>query len=159
MKVNDAVSGVFFILFAGLIFFLTKEFRLMPGQNYGASFFPRTIATAMGLLGLLLVVQGVRNRDGTPLVQILDWVGSPRHVMNFLVVIVALVFYILASDTLGFMITGFICLLSLLIWLRGLTHWRGSLALSIVSVFILQLFFGQFLRVPLPWGLLQQYAW
>lgn len=131
----------------------------MPGQNYGASFFPRTIATAMGLLGLLLVVQGIRNRDGKPLVQMLDWTSSPRHMANFAIVIGALIFYILFSDQLGFLITGFICLLSLLLWLRGPAHWLGSLALSIVSVIALQFFFGQFLRVPLPWGLLQEYAW
>ncbi|MBL4645436.1 MAG: tripartite tricarboxylate transporter TctB family protein [Rhizobiales bacterium] len=159
MKINDVLSGIFFILFAGLIFFLTKDFRLMPGQNYGASFFPRTIATAMGLLGVILFIQGRRSRDGTPLIQVLDWVSSPRHVANFLLVIGALIFYITFSDELGFLITGFICLFSLLLWLRNPKYWRGSLALSVVSTVALQIFFGQFLRVPLPWGLLQEYAW
>ncbi len=159
MKVNDAISGVFFILFAGLIFYLTKDFRLMPGQNYGASFFPRTIASAMGLLGLVMVFQGVRDRGAAPWVQALDWVASPRHVANFSLVIVVLIFYILFSDWLGFLIAGFVSILSLLIWLRGPQYWLKSLMLSVICVIALQYFFGEVLRVPLPWGILQEYRW
>ena len=159
MKVNDAISGGFFILFAGLIFFLTKDFRLMPGQNYGASFFPRTIATAMGLLGFVMVFQGVRSRGGKPWVQALDWVGSPRHVANFLLVIGVLIFYILFSDWLGFLIAGFASIFSLLMWLRGPRYWRKSLVLSVICVVTLQYFFGELLRVPLPWGILRDFRW
>jgi putative tricarboxylic transport membrane protein len=159
VKVNDAVSGGFFILFAVLIFYLTKDFRLMPGQNYGASFFPRTIAGAMGLLGSVLVFQGVRNRGEEPWAKAFDWVGSPRHIANFLLVVGVLIFYILLSDWLGFLIAGFVSIFTLLIWLRGLRHWLGSLLLSVVCVLALQYFFGEILRVPLPWGLLQEYRW
>lgn len=155
---NDAISGAFFIAFAGLIFFLTREFRLMPGQNYGASFFPRTIASCMALVGLVLVFQGIRSRGSEPWATAFDWVSSPRHVANFALVIVALVFYILAAETLGFLIAGFITLYGLLFWLRGAKHWLTSLTISLVGVVVLQLFFGKFLRVPLPWGLLQSYA-
>lgn len=159
MKVSDTISGGFFILFAGLIFYFTKDLRMMPGQNYGASFFPRMIATGMGLMGLVMVVQDLRDPESPRGVQIPDWFRSPRHIANFLLVIGVLVFYILISDWLGFLITGFICLYTMLIWLHGAKYWRGSLALSVAFIIGLQFFFGQFLRVPLPWGLLQDYAW
>ena len=158
MKVNDAISGGFFILLASAIFYFTNDFRVMPGQNYGAAFFPRTIATIMGLLGLALVVQGLKSRT-EPWIQALDWVRSPRHIANFALIVGVLIFYIVASNTLGFLITGFICLFALLIWLRGPAHWLASLLTTIGFVLLLQFFFGQFLRVPLPWGLLQDYAW
>lgn len=153
MKANDAISGALFILLAGAIFYFTQDFRVMPGQNYGAAFFPRVIASAMALLGLVLVVQGVRARGTAPWVAFDDWTRSPRHVANVLLVIAVLVFYILASDWLGFLITGFISLFVLLLWLRGPAHWLSSLAISVLCIAGLQYFFGEVLRVPLPWGL------
>ncbi len=159
MKVNDAVSGAFFIALAGLIFLLTGHFTEMPGQNYGAGFFPRVIAVAMALLGAGLVVRGIRARGAGPWAQPLDWMGSPRLRANFLLVLGALVFYIVASDLLGFVITALILLFVLLTALRGLATWRSSAAIALVATLVIQQFFGQLLRVPLPWGLLQDYAW
>lgn len=158
MKVNDAISGGFFILFAGLIFYLTKDFRIMPGQNYGAAFFPRTIAVLMALMGAVLVFQGLRTRAG-PWVEALDWVRSPRHVGNFVIVLAVLVFYILFSGWLGFPIAGFAGLLVLLLWLRGPAHWLQAIVVALLTVIAIQYFFGEVLRVPLPWGLLQRWAW
>src|SRR5690606_2150167 len=95
VKVNNAISGGFFILLAGLVFYLTKDFRQMPGQNYGAAFFPRTIASAMALLGLILVIQTFASRVREPLVVMGDWVRSPRHIANFALIVAVLLFYIL----------------------------------------------------------------
>ena len=92
MKVNDAISGLFFILFGMLIFYLTRDFPIMPGQKYGADLFPRLIGFFMGLGGAALIVRGVRTRDGAPWVTVMDWVASPRHVMNFFLVIAVLIF-------------------------------------------------------------------
>jgi putative tricarboxylic transport membrane protein len=159
MKVNDAISGLLFVLCAAAIFYFTREFSVLPGQQYGAAFFPRTIATVMALLGAVLVIRGIRAREQVPWAEPFEWMRSPPHVANFLLVIVALVFYILFSDSLGFAIAAFITLFGLLFWLRGPRLWLSSLAITVVSVIVLQQFFGQFLRVPLPWGVLEAYAW
>jgi len=151
--VNDAISGAFFVLLAGLVFYFTKDFRVMPGQNYGAAFFPRVIAGAMAVLGLILIVKGIRERGTVPWATVADWMRSPRLIGNGLIVIAALLFYIFTSDWLGFPIAGFVCLFVLLIWLRGPAHWASTLAISAVTVIGLQYFFGEVLRVPLPWGL------
>ena len=159
MKVNDAISGALFVAVAGLIFFFTSHFRAMPGQDYGAAFFPRTIAVIMALLGAALIAKGIRERNGRPWAETFDWMRSPRHVANFALVLAALIFYILVSDSLGFAITAFITLYALLLWLRGGQFWASSALISLVSMIVMQQFFGQFLRVPLPWGLLEAYAW
>ena len=159
MKVNDAIAGALFIGLAALIFAFTNQFRDMPGQDYGAGFFPRSIAVLMALLGAFLVVKGLRERGGKPWAEALEWMGSPRHIANFALVLVALVFYILVSDTLGYIITGFITLYSLLLWLRGGRYWLSSAVIAVVAVIVIQQFFGQFLRVPLPWGILEPWAW
>lgn len=159
MKVSDAISGAVFIALAGAIFWFTKDFRQMPGQDYGAGFFPRLIAVFMAGLGLILVVQGLRARISVPWVEFGDWLRSPRHIGNAVVVIAVLIFYIQVSDRLGFLITGFVALCVLLLWLRGPAHWLSSLVISGLCVVGLQAFFGHVLRVPLPWGVLQGWEW
>ena len=159
MKVNDAVSGVIFILFGLLIFYLTQDFPIMPGQKYGAGLFPRLIGFIMCLGGIALIIRGIRTRNGAPWVVVMDWVSSPRHVTSFFLVIGILIFYILISDLLGFIPTAFICLMILLVWLRGAAYWLSSAAIAIMTTIVIQQFFGEFLRVPLPWGIMPIFSW
>ena len=91
----------------------------MPGQKYGADLFPRLIGFFMGVGGIALIFRGVRERNGRPWAEVMDWLYSPKHIASFFLVIGTLVFYILVSDALGFIPTAFLCLFVLLIWLRG----------------------------------------
>ena len=159
MKVNDAISGAGLILLAGLIYWLTADFPAMHGQPYGPALFARLSAVLMALAGLGLIVQGVRRRSLAPLVVLPDWMGSPRHASSLAAVILAVVFYIMASRTLGFVLTGFVILAVLFVLLRGRAHVWSSLAIAAAAVVAIQQFFGDFLRVPLPWGVLQPIAW
>ena len=159
MKVNDAISGAAFVLLAGIVYYLTRDFPGMHGQPYGPALFPRLIAVFMALAGLALVVTGIRDRARAPVVVWPAWVRSPRHIASFLGVILAVIFYILASDALGFVLTGFAILVLLFVLLRGREHLLSSLAIAAVTTVAIQQFFGDLLRVPLPWGVLQDYAW
>lgn len=159
MKVNDAISGVVLILLAGLVYYLTRDFPAMPGQPYGPALFPRLIAVLMALTGAVLVLAGARRRREAPAVVFGDWVRSPGHIANLFAVILAVIFYILASHRLGFLLTSFIILSALLLVLRGKRHIWSSTAISAVTTVVIQQFFGQLLRVPLPWGVLESYAW
>ena len=111
----------------------------------------------MAGLGLLLVVRGLRA--GGPWAASFDWMASPRHIGNFAIVIAVLVAYILFSGTIGFPLAGFAGLLVLILWLRGPAHWLQAIVVSAVCVAGMMYFFGEVLRVPLPWGLLQGVAW
>ena len=159
MKVNDALSGAGLIVLAGLVYWLTADFPGMHGQPYGPALFPRLIAALMALAGTGLIVQGVRNRAEAPLVVLPDWMSSPRHAISLAAVILAVVFYIMASRTLGFVLTGFAILAVLFVLLRGRAHVWSSLGIAAVAVIAIQQFFGDLLRVPLPWGVLQPIAW
>ena len=57
------------------------------------------------------------------------------------------------------MLTGFAILTVLFVLLRGRAHIWSSLGIAAVAVIAIQQFFGEFLRVPLPWGVLQPIAW
>jgi putative tricarboxylic transport membrane protein len=159
VKVNDAISGVALLLLAALVYWLTWNFPGMPGQPYGPALFPRLIAVLMALAGLGLILSGVRKRSQAPLVVWPDWIHSQCHAASLMAVILAVVFYIVFSKRLGFVLTGFTILTVLFLLLRGRAHLWSSLAIAAVAVIAIQQFFGDFLRVPLPWGVLQPIAW
>jgi putative tricarboxylic transport membrane protein len=159
VKVNDAISGVVLILLSGIVYYLTWDFPGMPGQPYGPALFPRLIAVLMALTGVSLIIGGVRKWGELPVVAFGEWVRSPRHIANLTAVILAVVFYILASRTLSFLLTGFTILTVLFLILRGRSHLWSSLVIAAAMTIAIQQLFGQFLRVPLPWGVLQSLAW
>jgi putative tricarboxylic transport membrane protein len=159
VKVNDAISGVVLIMLSGIVYALTWDYPGMPGQPYGPALFPRLIAVLMGLTGLALIVSGLRRWRQAPPVALADWMRSPRHAAGLLAVILSIVFYIYVSRSLGFILTGFIILAVLFLLLRGRAQLWSSLAIAAATVMAIQQFFGEFLRVPLPWGLLQNIIW
>ena len=126
----------------------------MPGQKFGPAWFPGLIAAGLGLCGLVLVFSGVRQ--GAPWFTVPQWLSRPRPLLGVASVIAGLVFYILAADKLGFHLTGIVLLA---LWVRALGGaWRVAIPVAVVATLAIHLSFYKLLRVPLPWGLFEQYA-
>jgi len=126
----------------------------MPGQRFGPAWFPGLIAAGLGICGFFLIVAGVRQ--GAAWIMMPEWVHRRRPLLGVASVIAGLVFYILAADALGFHITG-VALLAF--WMRVLgTSWRLAAGIAVVATVAIHLSFYKILRIPLPWGLLEQYA-
>jgi putative tricarboxylic transport membrane protein len=126
----------------------------MPGQKFGPAWFPGLIAAGLGICGFFLLVSGVRQ--GSPWLALPDWMFRRRPLAGVASVLGGLVFYILIVDTVGFHFTG-IALLAL--WTRILgASWRVAVVVAIVATVAIHLSFYKILRIPLPWGLLEQYA-
>jgi putative tricarboxylic transport membrane protein len=155
MRINDAVVGVALIALAIAILFHIQAYPLIPGQKYGPALFPGFIAAGFIATGGLLVVRGVRA--GFPLFQLAPWLRSPALVTNFLAVCAALVLYIVAADALGFVLTGVIILVAL--FLKFGVRARRALVTAVVATLVIHLLFYKLLRVPLPWGVLERFAW
>jgi putative tricarboxylic transport membrane protein len=126
----------------------------MPGQRFGPAWFPGLIAGGLGICGLLLVYAGVRQ--GAPWLAAPDWMFRWRPALGVAAVVCGLGFYILAADRLGFHITG-IALLALWTRLLGAT-WRTAAVVAVLATVAIHLAFYKVLRIPLPWGLLESYA-
>ena len=126
----------------------------MPGQKFGPAWFPGLIAAGLGICGLFLVVAGVRQ--GAPWFAAPAWVHQRRPLLGVGSVILGLLFYILVADKLGFHITG---ILLLACWTRILgASWRTAAVVAVVATVAIHLSFYKVLRIPLPWGLFEQYA-
>jgi putative tricarboxylic transport membrane protein len=151
MRFNDAVVGFAFILLAGAMIAMTFTFPPFPGQKYGPSLFPRIIGGGIILFSLLLMLREWRG-GGRPLLVLDGWARRPGRLASFALMLAAMVFYLLASEPLGFMPTAFLIQLGLFLWfgVRPVT----ALIVAVVMTIAVQYFFGNLMRVPLPRGIL-----
>jgi putative tricarboxylic transport membrane protein len=126
----------------------------MPGQKFGPAWFPGVIAAGLGICGVLLVVAGARQ--GAPALTLPGWISRRRPFLGVAAVLGGLLFYIVAADKLGFHLTG-IALLACWVRLLG-GSWRMAAVVAVVATVAIHLSFYKLLRIPLPWGLLERWA-
>jgi putative tricarboxylic transport membrane protein len=157
MRLNDAVFGLLLIAFAIAEIAYTRTFPTLHGQHYGPDLFPIVIGVGFLITGAILTVQGLAQRAHQPLLEVGAWADDRRNVVSFALVLLALLFYIVASDWLGFIPTAFIIMLVLLKSFGS--GWFTSLVIAALTTLGVQALFARVLLVPLPWGLLQPVAW
>ena len=156
MKVNDALSGAALAALGAVVLWHIQDYPPMQGQKYGASWFPGLIAAGLIACGALLVVGRLRAADAQALFTPPDWVHRPRAAAAVASVILGLLFYIFAVDALGFHVTA---TLVLLVWSRLLrASWMLALPMAIGATLVIHLSFYKLLKVPLPWGIFEQFA-
>ena len=157
MKFNDAVFGVVLAALSAVILIHIQAFPKTPGQNVGPALFPGMLAAGIGIGGLILMARGWAARSSIPWLTLAAWTRSPRHVLACLLVIVSLVFYILAANTLGFLVTATLILVALFAVLRVPLRW--NLPVAVIVSLAIHFAFYKMLKVPLPWGLLKDHIW
>jgi putative tricarboxylic transport membrane protein len=157
MKFNDAVLGIVIIALAGAVLWQVRSFPPMPGQDVGPSLFPALISVGFIGCGLAMIWSGLRRRRTEPFIELSDWMRSPRLFANLLIVIACVAFYIAFAEQLGFLIAVPL-VLTVLLFTLGTRWWLAPLIAIAVTAFIHYIFYS-FLKVPLPWGVLVDYAW
>lgn len=157
MKLNDAVFGMLLVLLGAAVLFIVQDYPKIPGQQVGPALFPGVIAIGLCIGGALLVLRGWRSRARVTWIALDDWSRSPRHGLALTVLIGSVLFYILASEWLGFILCAVAILLALFRVLQ--VPLARSLVIAVVATLFIHFAFYKLLRVPLPWGVLTPYAW
>ena len=157
MKFNDAISGAILLALSLAVLWAIQGYPKIPGQNIGPGAFPGLVAVLMLGCSLVLIWRGVRSklhheRWITPGA----WLTSWPHLRNFLVTIGCLLFYIVASNTVGFIPTS-IAILSVMFLALGVRK-AIILPVAVVATLVIFLIFYKGLRVPLPWGWLMPFV-
>lgn len=157
MRFNDSVFGLILVAFAIAEISYARTFPSLHGQDYGPALFPTIIGAGLMLFGGILIARGWAQRATQPMVVVGDWAQDRGNVVNVIVLLGSIVFYIVFSTWLGFIPTA------LLIQSVLLVRLGSSLALSItvaaISTMVIHTLFAKLLLVPLPWGLLLPVAW
>ena len=151
MRANDAISGLVLIVLSLAMIAVTANFPAFPGQQYGPALFPRILGVGLIICGALLVWQGLAaRRAGEPWVTVAPWANEPWRVTSFFLMLSMILFYIVASETVGFIPIAIVFLASLFLWLG--VRPLSTAVITIATVLAIQYFFGSLLRVPLPRG-------
>lgn len=156
MKINDALSGAALVALGAVVLWHIQGFPPMPGQKYGPAWFPGLVAIGLIACGALLVVARLRAATPEPLFTRPPWTRRSRPVASVASLIAGLLAYVLLADTLGFHLTAAALLL---LWMRLLgAGWRLALPVAFVATLSIQLAFYKLLKVPLPWGVFERFA-
>ena len=158
MKLNDMLSGAFFLALAAAIFVYAVGLPAMPGQRYGAGTFPVVIAAGLGGFSLLMMYQAWRRRGaGFRLIEWAPWTRDRRTVSGFFLALALILVYVLLSERIGFIPLS-VAILLILFWKQDVP-WRRGVAVAVLATLAIQVAFSDLLRVPLPRGLLTDILW
>ena len=156
MKVNDALLGAALVALGAVVLWHIQGFPPMPGQKYGPAWFPGLIAIGLVVCGALLVVARLRAATPEPLAALPDWTRRARPVASVASVLAGLVLYVFVVDEIGFHITATALLL---VWSRLMgASWKLAVPVSLAATIAIHLAFYKLLKVPLPWGLFERFA-
>ncbi|MCS6853624.1 MAG: tripartite tricarboxylate transporter TctB family protein [Elioraea sp.] len=152
MRLSDAALGLVLLYAAAVIAWTARGFPLVPGQAFGPSLFPGLIAAGFALCGAGLLLRHLRAGARRPWIEPgpLLAVGPAR--LDAILLLGAIGFYLVAVPRLGFVPTAAVILLVLV--RRYGASWTLALATALVGPLVLHLLFAEWLRVPLPLGLL-----
>lgn len=154
---RDFFAGIGFVI-AGIVTIITaQQFPTLPSLQYGPSLFPSLIGGGFCLGGAVLALNALWHRRKAVAQEVQDNSvladSSPeKKSWAMLLPPIAIVFYILASDYLGAMLTIMVIMFSLML-LRKTSPYIAlatSLAVSSAIYFI----FSHYLLIPLPQGVL-----
>ena len=153
MRTNDAVSGAIAAALGAALIVASADLSPLPRQVYGAGTFPTVTGVLLLLVGGLLVVKGLRDRQ--PWIRWTAKVPLRAFLKALGAVVASVTAYILLTPVLGFPVVALV-ILSLLFQVYYRRGWVLSVSIAGISTAAIWGLFAQMLYVPLEPGLL---AW
>ena len=160
MKLDDTVWGGLLVAFAGVLAVHVSSFPKIPGQQVGPNALPTLVAAGLAVCGAIMLVKGVRERlrgNAGAWLELPEWFAHRPQRIAFVALLAVNVFYLLAAERLGFVLTGSVYLFVLMGVLR-VALLRAAL-IAVLMTLAIHWCFYKMLKVPLPWGVLQSVAW
>lgn len=152
MKVSDFTLALVLLAVALAMAVGALSFPPMPGQAFGPKLFPNIVAAGFVLCALALIMQAVKAKSLVISVVRPEWWNEPGRRGNLLILLGSIVAYTLLIERVGFVLTTFALLATLMRRLGA--SWRATLFASFLGTASTYIMFAYWLRVPLPPGLL-----
>lgn len=155
-RFHDGVLGGLAIAAGAVVLTVAHGFPEMPGEP-GPALFPALAAIGLLVCGAVLVV--AHWRAGVPEVwmQTPDWLRRPRAAAAVAFIVAALAFCSVSMETVGFLPCAVVLVTGLLALLKE--RWPVAVTVGVSSALVVHTIFYAGLRVALPWGLLERFAW
>ena len=157
MRLPDRVTGLFLVGLGAAAAYGGWKLPPVPGQPVGPNVFPLVIGTGLALCGLAIAFGIGHSFEEEE--EIIPFEGgeapAPRgklYGLRALLPPALLLFYVLAADRLGFILTA-----GLIVFVTSTAlgaRLKLSLPLTVLAPIAIHLIFSKLLRVPLPIGLL-----
>jgi putative tricarboxylic transport membrane protein len=148
MRSNIAVAAVLLAL-AGYIFLAAGTLPFGTMRVPQTAFFPRTLAVLLGIMALILLARTLAGKEapsGGEKIETQGWI-------RIAVTLMTLAGFALALERLGFLLTTFLLMISLLRAIEA-QKWRKVVVVALATALISYAIFSLLLGVPLPAGLL-----
>ena len=148
MRSNIAVAAVLLAL-AGYIFLAAGTLPFGTMRVPQTAFFPQTLAVLLGIMSLILLARALAGREalgGGEKIETQGWI-------RIAVTLMTLAGFALALERLGFLLTTFLLMISLLRAIEA-QKWRKVVVVALATALISYAIFSLLLGVPLPAGLL-----
>jgi putative tricarboxylic transport membrane protein len=157
MHLSDRVTGGFLVLLGALAFWGGSRLPGVPGQDVGPAVFPMVIGAGLVICGTLIALGIGRSfeapePDDTQATPGLAGMLGRFAPLAAMVPPALLIFYMLAAERLGFLLTASAMVLACALALGA--SWRLALGMAVLTPPAVHLVFYKLLRVPLPEGLL-----
>ena len=158
MRLPDRVTGLFLVGLGAAAAFGGWQLPPVPGQPVGPNVFPLVIGTGLALCGLAIAFGiGHSFEEEEELIPVEGGQPTPPptgklYGLRALLPPALLLFYVVAADRLGFIITAALIVFATSTALGA--RWKLSLPLAVLAPIGIHLIFSKLLRVPLPAGLL-----
>lgn len=149
MQLPDRVSGTLLAALGGAAAISGSRLPGVPGQDVGPAVFPMVVGIGLVLCGGMIAL-GIGHAFEAP-----EEEEAPRpwwYGLRALVPPALLIFYVVAAEPLGFLLTAAAIILVACLVLGG--SWRLAVPLAAIMPFGVHAVFYKLLRVPLPDGLL-----
>jgi putative tricarboxylic transport membrane protein len=151
VQLSDRITGGVLVILGGLAAWSGSRLPAVPGQEVGPAAFPMLIGSGLVICGALIAL-GIGRSFEVPEEDATEAAAPRFHGLRALIPPALLLFYMLASEPLGFLLTAAIVVLIGALALGA----RLTLAvpLALVAPVLVHLAFYKLLRVPLPDGVL-----
>lgn len=149
MRFHDALIGCVIILLGVAVLWHAQSFPSMGDGRPGPGLFPTVLSSLFILSGIVLCIQARHSK--APLCARLPELDA-KGLCNLALALASIVFFVLVSEHLGFLLTSFLCMSTLMLTLRAKVL-TTVLTATGTTLFIYAVF-HKLLMVPLPRGIL-----